>query len=147
MGLVKFQISSSLLSVVLAIWNFAHVLTAIVSISWWGFKVQMERFANWWCHISALYWAWICHSLWNQYLWEIYCTIVREVFSQAFKTLLCFGRVLMVTLERLQQYVDVSLLGIHLWNNELKKEFAVLAYIWKLAIVLKKLFADLWKRI
>ena len=32
----------------LAIWKFAHVLTATVSLSWRGFKVRMEMFAKWW---------------------------------------------------------------------------------------------------
>ena len=27
----------------LAIWNFAHVLTAAVYIAWWGLKVWMEE--------------------------------------------------------------------------------------------------------
>ena len=31
----------------LAIWNFAHVLTAAVYITWRGLKVRMEKFAKW----------------------------------------------------------------------------------------------------
>ena len=36
----------------LAIWNFAHVLTADVYmyIALWGLKVRMEMFAKWWHH-------------------------------------------------------------------------------------------------
>ena len=39
----------------LAIWNFAHVLTAAVYIAWWGLKVRMEKFAKWWRHTLELY--------------------------------------------------------------------------------------------
>ena len=53
MGLCKTSnFSRSSLSLKLAIWNFAHVLTAVY-ITWWGFKVWME----WWCHTLELYWA------------------------------------------------------------------------------------------
>ena len=50
------------LSVVLAIWNFAHILTATVSCSWWGFKVPIETFAKW-CHTLVLY---CCKSVKNK---------------------------------------------------------------------------------
>ena len=36
----------------LAIWNFAHVLTAAVYITWWGLKFRMEKFAKWWHQFS-----------------------------------------------------------------------------------------------
>ena len=39
----------------LAIWNFAHVLTAAVYIAWWGSKVRTEKFAKWWRHTLELY--------------------------------------------------------------------------------------------
>ena len=39
----------------LAIWNFAHVLTAVVFISWWGLEVRMRIFAKWWRHTLGLY--------------------------------------------------------------------------------------------
>ena len=39
----------------LAIWNFAHILTAAVHIAWWGLKVPMEKFAKWWRHTLELY--------------------------------------------------------------------------------------------
>ena len=32
--------------------KFTHVLIATVSISWWGFKVWMEKFVKWWCYTS-----------------------------------------------------------------------------------------------
>ena len=44
--------------VMLVIRNFAHVLTATVSITW--FEVRMEKFANWWRHSSVL-WQGRCH--------------------------------------------------------------------------------------
>ena len=44
MGLCETSLSS--LSVVLAIWKFAHILTATVSILWGGFKVWMGNFVN-----------------------------------------------------------------------------------------------------
>ena len=62
---MKLQTSLSSLSVVLAIWKFACVLTATVSILWWGSKVWMEKFAKWWHHTLALYGL---HS----YLWSIH---------------------------------------------------------------------------
>ena len=39
----------------LAIWNFAHVLTAVVYIAWWGLKVRMKKFAKWWRHTRTPY--------------------------------------------------------------------------------------------
>ena len=42
-------------SLMLAIWNFAHVLTAAVCIVWWGLKVRMLKFAKWWRHTLELY--------------------------------------------------------------------------------------------
>ena len=41
----------------LAIWNFAHVLTAAVHITWWGLNVQMEKFAKWWRQTLEIYWG------------------------------------------------------------------------------------------
>ena len=38
----------------LAIWNFAHVLTAAVYITWRGLKIPMEKFAKWWHHTLEL---------------------------------------------------------------------------------------------
>ena len=46
---VKFLTSLSSLSVVLAMWNFAQVITTTVSSSWWDFKVTSW---NWWRHID-----------------------------------------------------------------------------------------------
>ena len=39
----------------LEIWNFAHILTEAVYISWWGLKVRMVNFAKWWgkCNTSC----------------------------------------------------------------------------------------------
>ena len=51
---VKLQTSLSSLSLMLTIWNFAHVLTAAVSITWWGLKVWMDKFAKWWRHTLEL---------------------------------------------------------------------------------------------
>ena len=39
------------------IWKFADVLTATVSISRWGFRVWMEKFAKWLYHILVLYYG------------------------------------------------------------------------------------------
>ena len=39
----------------LAIWNFAHVLTAAVCITWWGSKVRMEKFAKWWRYNNIIF--------------------------------------------------------------------------------------------
>ena len=52
---VKLQTSLSSLPLMLAIWNFVHVLTAAVYITWWGLKVRMEMFAEWWRHTLELY--------------------------------------------------------------------------------------------
>ena len=52
---MKLQTSVSSLSVVLPIWNFAHILTATVSVLWWGLMVWMEKFAKWWRQTSVLY--------------------------------------------------------------------------------------------
>ena len=59
--LVKLQTSLSSLSVVLVIWKFAHILTATVSISGWGFKVYI-RFAKWW-GIGTYVWVGIINYL------------------------------------------------------------------------------------
>ena len=55
MGLCKLQTSLSSVSLMLAIWNFVHVLTAVVFISWWGLEVRMRIFAKWWRHTLGLY--------------------------------------------------------------------------------------------
>ena len=70
----------------LAIWNFAHVLTAAVYISWWGLKVRMEKFVKWWCHTSVLYIRDIRHTLVFWLLNEIIKT------SQQTQTFLVVGR-------------------------------------------------------
>ena len=54
MGLCK----TSNFSITLAIWNFAHILTAAVNITWWGLKIRMEKFAKWWCRPLELYMKW-----------------------------------------------------------------------------------------
>ena len=52
---VKLQTSLSSLTLMPAIWNFAHVLTAAVYSTWWGLKFQTEKFAQWWRHTSVFY--------------------------------------------------------------------------------------------
>ena len=49
-GCVKLQTSLSSISLMLAIWHFAHILTVAVYIAWWGSKVRMVKFAKWWRH-------------------------------------------------------------------------------------------------
>ena len=67
---VEFQTSLSSLSLMLAIWNFAHILTAAVYIAWWGLKVWMKKFAKWWHHTLVLY----------TYTHYTFCTIHTSVF-------------------------------------------------------------------
>ena len=63
---VKLQTSLSSLSLMIAIWNFAHVLAATVYITWWGLKVWMEKFAKLWHHTSVLY-----KSILQRFVWKI----------------------------------------------------------------------------
>ena len=41
----------------LAIWKFAHVLTAAVYFAVWGLMVRMEKFEKCWRDTSVLYWT------------------------------------------------------------------------------------------
>ena len=63
---VKLQTSLSSLSLMIAIWNFAHVLAATVYITWWGSKVWMEKFAKLWHHTSVFY-----KSILQRFVWKI----------------------------------------------------------------------------
>ena len=62
-ALIKLQTSLSSLSLMLAIWNFAHVLTVAVYIAWLSLKFRIEKFAKWWRQTSELYSAGLSYGV------------------------------------------------------------------------------------
>ena len=81
----------------LAIWNFAHILTAVVFISWWGLEVRMRIFAKWWCHTLGLHFR-LCRAVARHYIyiffiyflsWCKLCKQIDNLINNRARALVC----------------------------------------------------------